>query len=165
MRDETSVEWESVDGFEAQLEAIEGVSVNHTTAVGLGMAAIDFTFRWPGREPAEWPPLRMAGVENSAIIVDQEIYTSEWQIRLAPIPQEGNPREEVEQALKARFLRIVDYDLSVRLASDATVWTPHIDGHVRWGPEVEETIRDIERIWGAYQDLVINQGEFGIVVR
>lgn len=162
MSRDPAVEWDIIEEYEEQIEALPGVSVNVVQALGVGGVALDFSFSWPGEAPAEWPALRREAVENSAIIIENDIYAQEWQIRLPPIPQEGNPRREVEDKLKRQFDRIVEEGVVVRLASDGDVWTPHINDKMMYSPEVEETIKDIQTMWDRYREMV-TQGQFGVI--
>lgn len=150
-----------LDDYAQQLSAIEGVTVKSRTDLNDDKRAIDFAIDWTGEtQPAEKHPLRYNAVENSAIIVNAIGDARTVQLRLPPIPQEPNEEEEARQTLEQRFQRTVGAQVTVRLASDGSTWTPHVRlGGSVWRQPMEDTISAIESVWSTYRNIALPDGD------
>lgn len=136
----------------SELSNIKGIDVKtEKDVVGHGSVAIDFALNWQEDAPAQKHPLRYNAVENSAIILQDNMTVSEAQLRMPPIPTENNPKDETESALERSLSAVCPYGLSVRLAKDGTTWTPHIRIENVNRERLDDVVVSIEQIWSRYR--------------
>jgi hypothetical protein len=143
----------------SKLRNIEGLEVKTDgEVVGCGLIAIDFALNWQENAPAEKHPLRYNAVENSAIILQDNMTVSEAQLRLPPIPTEDNPKEDTESALERKINTVCRYNVEVRLAKDGTTWTPHVRINNVNRERASDVIDSVGRIWGQYRQIAKPDG-------
>lgn len=151
------------DAYARRIERWEGVTVRERTNTGRNGHIIDFRFEWPGVPPVTPDERRYDDVRSSAVIWRKPEQVKNWQLRLAPLPVEGNPDEEaVKDILERNLFNGVRSreGLMVLMADGEQAWIPHVQP-TGFSPAVRDpdTVLDtIHTVWTNYRQLADDNG-------
>jgi len=130
---------------------------------------VDMKFQWPDDvvAPAEPDDRRLDDIQRSAVILNDEGNAQHFQLRLPPIPKEGNPPVGTDRQLTRRLSGAVPIEVgsvNVALADDGTTYTPHVDPDAGAASyPLDATIEAIQSILDTYEDTVLS-GDSGQVL-
>jgi hypothetical protein len=154
---------EQYDAYARRIGRWDGATVKERMATGRNGHIIDFLFEWPGAPHATPDERRYEDVRGSGIIWRKPEHVKEWQLRLPPLPVEGNPEmEELESTLDRSLLDgyYGREEIMTMLADGNQAWTPHVQPE-GWTPHVrdsDEVLDLVHTIWENYRDLADPDG-------